>query len=411
MCSDRDSLVTAVRQLSVQTIPQKLDTEVAVEYATLLYKFRQQRANLLRCIRSEEHLWNTIERTRLQDIQKKPKARAHFNYLSQKHNIEWHDLDGAFGFDWIKPTFLKYLREYFKQGIRFDAIVRQVTKQGQESSNLKPKDVQQALQDYIASKNQAARQSGITHDFEASTEEEDAYEADDDLDPQPAKRIRYSVDIEHPRAQNHQLDDDTVSLGYQSGPRLSPSSPLTRTDDSQEDLAFFTDIEAPETALGTHHDDCELSVIETQGDSSSHLSSIMGPLDQALDEALLDQILENAINFRHCLQQTNKSWEDATASVSTARKEAEAADTKREETRKSYNLLMCQDTEKDKLAAQLELVQDARLRVETAKKLVVAAQLQETEARERADRVKDLWEKVSLVFFCPNASGSSQGGS
>ena len=111
---DHDPIVTAVRQLRDQTIPQKSDTEVAVEYANLLYEFRQQRAKFLGCIRSEEHLWNTIGRIRLQDIQKNHKARAHFNYPSKEHNIDWYDLDGTFGFDWIQPTFLQYLREYFE---------------------------------------------------------------------------------------------------------------------------------------------------------------------------------------------------------------------------------------------------------------------------------------------------------
>jgi hypothetical protein len=152
-----DPLVAAVRQLRDETIPLKSDTEVAVEYAKLLYQFRQQRIKLLDCIRSEENLWNAIGRIQLQNIRKNPKAYAHLRYLNKNHSIDWYDLDGAFGWHWIQPTFLKCLREYFKQDIHFDAIVRQVTKQGQKSSKLEPMHVQQALLDYIASKGQAAR--------------------------------------------------------------------------------------------------------------------------------------------------------------------------------------------------------------------------------------------------------------
>jgi hypothetical protein len=407
MRSDHDPLVIAVRQLRDQTIPQKSDTEVAVEYAKLLYEFRQQREKLLGCIRSEEHLWNTIGRIRLQDIQKNPKARAHFNYLSKKHNIDWYDLDGAFGSDWIQPAFLQHLREYFEQDIRFDAIVRQVTKQGQNSSNLKPKHVRQALQEYIASKDQAARQSEITHDSEVSTEEKNAHEAEDDLDSRPAKRRLYSVDIEHPRAHNHQLDD-TVSFGYQSDHRLGPSSPLTRTDKSREELRFLPDIETP---LVTYHDDCELSVIETQDNLSSHLNTMTGPLNQALDEVPLDRVLEDVKSLRHRLQQTSKSLEEATGSVSTAREEAEAADTNMAKIRRAYRVLLFEEAREEKLAAQLKLVQDAKLRMDTATESVEAAQLEESRARQAAARVRELWEEVSLVTLCPNASGSSQDGS
>ena len=236
------------------------------------------------------------------------------------------------------------------------------------------------------------------------TEEEDAYEAEDDPDPRPPKRIRYSVGVEHPIAFNHQLDD-TVSLGYRSGSRLGLSSPLTNIDDFREDLPFFPDNENPQTPLGTHLN--ELSVTETQGDLSYHLNTIMGPLNQALDEVPLDRILEDAESLRHRLEQTSKSFEEATVSASIAQTEAEAAGINMGETRETYRVLLCQAGEEE-LAAQLRLVQYAKLRMDTATKSVEAAQLEEMKARQAAARVREFWEELSLVFLCPNASGSSQ---